>query len=188
MHRAGVARIRKDDTNAAGGKVGYACRVPPFIRAMTPAIRTAQQAKVPFQIHEYAHDPKAESYGEEAAVKLNLPLARVFKTLVVSLDGKELAVAVVPVSGMLDMKHCATALGAKKCEMAERRAAERSTGYVLGGISPLGQKKRLRTVIDASARGFETVFVSAGRRGLEIELAPGDLLGLSGGVFAEVSR
>ena len=121
---------------------------------MTPAINAAKHAKVPFNIHEYAHDPKAPSYGEEAAVKLGLPLERVFKTLVVSLDGKELAVAVVPVSGMLDMKHCAAALGGKKCDMAERKDAERSTGYVLGGISPLGQKKRLRTVIDESAQGF----------------------------------
>lgn len=155
---------------------------------MTPAINAAKQAKVPFQVHEYVHDPKVESYGEEAAVKLALPLARVFKTLVVSLDGKAPAVAVVPVSGLLDMKHCAAALGAKKCEMAERKDAERSTGYVLGGISPLGQKKRLRTVIDESARGFGTLFVSAGRRGLEIELAPADLARLTGGVFAAVSR
>jgi Cys-tRNA(Pro)/Cys-tRNA(Cys) deacylase len=155
---------------------------------MTPAINAARQAKVPFHIHEYAHDPKAESYGEEAAVKLGLPLERVFKTLVVSLDGSELAVAVVPVSGLLDMKHCAVALGAKKCDMAERKDAERSTGYVLGGISPLGQKKRLRTVIDATAQGFDTVFVSAGRRGLEIELAPADLARLTGAVFATVGR
>lgn len=156
--------------------------------AMTPAINTAKQAKIPYQVHEYAHDPKAESYGEEAAVKLNLPMARVFKTLVVALDGKELAVAVVPVSGMLDMKHCAAALGAKKCDMADRKDAERSTGYVLGGISPLGQKKRLKTVIDASAQEFETMYVSAGRRGLEIELAPGDLARLTEAVFAQVSR
>lgn len=155
---------------------------------MTPAINAAKQAKVPFNIHEYAHDPKAPSYGEEAAVKLGLPLERVFKTLVVSLDGKELAVAVVPVSGLLDMKHCAAALGGKKCDMAERKDAERSTGYVLGGISPLGQKKRLRTVIDESAQGFETLFVSAGRRGLEIELTPKDLARLTGGVFAALSR
>jgi len=155
---------------------------------MTPAINAAKQAKVPFHVHEYVHDPKAESYGEEAAVKLNLPLARVFKTLVVALDGKALAVAVVPVSGKLDMKACAAALGGKKCDMAAQRDAERSTGYVLGGISPLGQKKRLRTVIDASAQGFETMFVSAGRRGLEIELAPADLARLTAGVWADVSR
>lgn len=155
---------------------------------MTPAINTAKQAKVSFKVHEYLHDPKAESYGEEAAEKLGLPLARVFKTLVVSLDGKSLAVAVVPVAGMLDMKHCAAALGGRKCEMADRRDAERATGYVLGGISPLGQKRRLPTVIDASATGFDTVYVSAGRRGLEIELAPADLACLTGAVLAKVSR
>lgn len=155
---------------------------------MTPAINTAKQAKVSFKVHEYVHDAKAESYGEEAAEKLGLPLARVFKTLVVSVDGKTLAVAVVPVSGMLDMKHCAAALGGKKCEMADRKDVERATGYVLGGISPLGQKKRLATVIDDTATGFDTVFVSAGRRGLEIELSPADLACLTGAVFAAVSR
>lgn len=155
---------------------------------MTPAINAAKQAKTPFQVHEYMHDPKAESYGEEAAVKLNLPLERVFKTLVVELDGKSLAVAVVPVSGKLDMKACAAALGGKKCEMAAQKDAERSTGYVLGGISPLGQKKRLPTLIDASAQGFITLFVSAGRRGLEIELAPDDLAKLTDAHFAAVSR
>jgi Cys-tRNA(Pro)/Cys-tRNA(Cys) deacylase len=155
---------------------------------MTPAINAAKQARVPFHVHEYMHDPKAESYGEEAAVKLNLPLERVFKTLVVELDGKSLAVAVVPVSGKLDMKACAAALGGKKCEMAAQKDAERSTGYVLGGISPLGQKKRLPTLIDASAQGLSTLFVSAGRRGLEIELAPDDLVKLTAARFAEVSR
>ena len=134
---------------------------------MTPAINAAKQAKVPFCIHEYLHDPKAESYGEEAAEKLDLPLQQVFKTLVVSLDGKTLAVAVVPVAGMLDMKHCAAALGGK---------------------SPLVQKKRLRTVINATAQQFATMFVSAGRRGLEIELAPADLAALTGATFAAVGR
>lgn len=151
---------------------------------MTPAINAAKQAKVPYKVHEYVHDPKAESYGEEAAEKLGLPLARVFKTLVVSFEGKGLAVAVVPVSGKLDMKACAAGLGVKKCEMATSKDAERATGYVLGGISPLGQKKRLPTLVDATTQGFETVFVSAGRRGLEIELAPADLVGLTGGRFA----
>ncbi|MEW5787041.1 MAG: Cys-tRNA(Pro) deacylase [Pseudomonadota bacterium] len=151
---------------------------------MTPAINAAKLARVTFTVHEYVHDPKAESYGEEAAEKLGLPLARVFKTLVVSAEGKGLAVAVVPVAGKLDMKACAAALGAKKCEMAAKKDAERSTGYVLGGISPLGQKKRLPTLVDGSAGSFGTVFVSAGRRGLEIELAPADLLRLTGGRFA----
>lgn len=155
---------------------------------MTPAINAARQAKVPFRVHAYNHDPQAESYGEEAAVKLGLPLERVFKTLVVALDGRELAVAVVPVSGKLDLKQCAAALGTKKCEMAARADAERATGYVLGGISPLGQKKRLRTVLDASAEAFDTIYVSAGRRGLEIELAPADLRALTGALSASVSR
>jgi len=155
---------------------------------MTPAILAARQAKVPHTVHAYAHDPRSASYGEEAAVKLGLPMERVFKTLVVALDGRELAVAVVPVSGKLDLKLCAAALDGKKCEMAPRADAERATGYVLGGISPLGQKKRLRTVIDASAEACATVFVSAGRRGLEIELAPADLLALTGGLSARVSR
>ena len=155
---------------------------------MTPAINAARQARVPHQVHAYEHDRDAESYGEEAAEKLGLPFGRVFKTLVVILDGKQLAVAVVPVSGKLDMKHCAAALGGKKCEMAPQKDAERATGYVLGGISPLGQKKRLPTVIDASARAQATLFVSAGRRGLEIELAPEDLRRLVNGVFADLGR
>jgi len=105
---------------------------------MTPAINIAKQAKAPFLVHAYSHDPKAESYGEEAAIKLNLPLQRVFKTLMVNLDGKELVVAVVPVAGKLDMKLCAAALGGKKCDMASQKDAERSSGYVLGGISSVG--------------------------------------------------
>lgn len=155
---------------------------------MTPAINAAKQAGVSFRIHEYPHDPKAASYGEEAAEKLNLPMQQVFKTLLVSLDARELVVAVVPVAGMLDMKQCAAVLGGKKCEMAAQKDAERATGYVLGGISPLGQKKRLRTLIDDSAQAFATMFVSAGRRGLEIELAPVDLAALTGARFAAVSR
>jgi Cys-tRNA(Pro)/Cys-tRNA(Cys) deacylase len=107
---------------------------------MTPAINAARQAKVPFRVHACDYDPKAESYGEEAAEKLGLPLERVFKTLVVTLDAGELAVAVALVSGKLDMKRCAAALGGKKCEMAAGKDAERATGYVVGGISPLGQK------------------------------------------------
>jgi len=119
---------------------------------MTPAINAAKQARVPFQVHENLHNPKAESYGEEVEEKLSLPLTRVFKTLVVNLNGKGLEVAVVPVSDKLDMKACAAALGAKKSEMAARYDAERATSYVLGGISSLGERK-LPTVIDASARG-----------------------------------
>jgi Cys-tRNA(Pro)/Cys-tRNA(Cys) deacylase len=155
---------------------------------MTPAILAAERARIPFQIHEYGHDPAASSYGLEAAEKLGIAAERVFKTLLVNLDAKRLAVAVVAVAQSLDLKACAAALGAKKAVMAEVAAAERATGYVAGGISPLGQKKRLPLVLDTSALAHETIFVSAGRRGLEIELAPADLLALTGGSTAAVAR
>ena len=155
---------------------------------MTPAVRAAKQARVPFHLHEYDHDPRAESYGDEAAAKLGLDAARVFKTLVVELDTKELVVAVLPVSMQLDLKLFAKVLGTKKASMADKKGVERTTGYVLGGVSPIGQKKRLRTVIDASAKDHETVYVSAGRRGLQIELAPNDLASLTGGIFESIGR
>lgn len=155
---------------------------------MTPAIEQARKAKVAFEIHAYEHDANAESYGEEAANKLGLVPERVFKTLVVQLDGQALAVGIVPVTGKLNLKQLAKAAGAKKAAMAAARDVERSTGYVLGGVSPLGQKKRLRTVIDASAQDFDTIYVSAGRRGLEIELAAADLAQLTGGTFASISQ
>jgi len=155
---------------------------------MTPAIDTAKKAKISYVVHEYHHDPDAESYGLEAAEKLNTDPARVFKTLVVSDGGKDLTVAVVPVEHQLDLKLLAKAVGAKKMAMADVKLVERTTGYVVGGVSPLGQKKRLRTVIDASAQEFETMFVSAGRRGLEIELSPADLAALTGAFFAPVAR
>jgi len=154
---------------------------------MTPAINTARKAKVAHQIHEYQHDPSSESYGTEAADKLGLPPEQVFKTLVVSLDGKTLAVGIVPVSGKLNLKQIAKAAGAKKAAMADPADEERSTGYVMGGVSPLGQKKRLATFIDASAQQFATLHVSAGRRGLEIELAPDDLARLTGAKFAPIA-
>jgi len=141
----------------------------------TPAIVAAERAGIAFTVHEYAHDPKAGSYGLEAAEKLGVDPARVFKTLVADVDGT-LTVAIVPVAAQLDLK----ALG-KRVTMASPKLAERTTGYVAGGISPLGQRKPLPTAIDESAFGFETVHVSAGRRGLEIELAPADLLALTGG-------
>ena len=153
---------------------------------MTPAINAAKKAKVYFVVHEYDHDPAAASYGGEAAEKLGISEARVFKTLVVDDGANRLAVGIVPVSSMLNLKKIAKALGAKKVAMADGADVERSTGYVLGGVSPLGQKKRLKTVIDESARDFETIHVSAGRRGLEIELAPADLAKLTGAVFAEI--
>jgi Cys-tRNA(Pro)/Cys-tRNA(Cys) deacylase len=141
----------------------------------TPAIVAAGRAGISFTVHEYVHDAKAASYGLEAAEKLGLDPARVFKTLVADVDGT-LTVAIVPVAAQLDLK----ALG-KRVTMADTKLAERTTGYVAGGISPLGQRKKLPTVLDQSALGFETIHVSAGRRGLEIELSPADLLTLTGG-------
>lgn len=155
---------------------------------MTPGIKLAEKAKIPHTVHEYHHDAASESYGLEAAEKLGVSDTQVFKTLVVSLDGRELAVGVVPVSAMLNMKLIAKASGAKKAAMALPADVERSTGYVLGGVSPLGQKKRLKTFIDASARCQNTIFVSAGRRGLEIELRPEDLIKLVNGRFAELCQ
>ena len=155
---------------------------------MTPAIDAARRAKIAHQVHEYTHDPTSESYGAEAAEKLGLAEDRVFKTLVVSVGTGELVVGVVPVSSMLNLKALAKILGAKKAAMAKPADVERVTGYVLGGVSPLGQKKRLKTIIDASARTFPTIYVSAGRRGLQIELDPEDLTRLTGGRFAEIGN
>ena len=140
-----------------------------------PAIVAAERAGIAFTVHEYVHEPKAASYGLEAAEKLGLDPAHVFKTLVADVDGT-LTIAIVPVEAQLDLK----ALG-KRVSMADPKLAERTTGYVTGGISPLGQRRQLPTVLDESALSFETIHVSAGRRGLEIELAPADLLALTGG-------
>lgn len=150
---------------------------------MTPAILLARQQRVAHRIHEYAHDPASSSYGLEAADKLGIDPRRVFKTLVVAIDSGRLAVAVIPVCEQLNLKQFARAAGAKKAAMADPAAAQRATGYVTGGISPLGQKKRLTTLIDASARDLDTLCVSAGRRGLEIELAPVDLARLTAARF-----
>jgi len=151
----------------------------------TPAVKAAERARVAHRVHRYDHDPAAGSYGEEAAAAMGVDAARVFKTLVVTAEGR-LAVAVVPVAGRLDLKAAAAALGAKKADMAAADEAERATGYVVGGISPLGQRKRLATLVDDSALGFDTVFVSAGRRGMEIELAPADLVRLTGATVAPI--
>lgn len=153
---------------------------------MTPGINVAKKHKIDYRIHEYAHDPTGPSYGTEAAEKLGIPDKRVFKTLVVSLSDNTFAVGVVPVCSMLNMKRMARTLGVKKAAMADPADVQRATGYVLGGVSPLGQKKRLKTVIDSSASDHATIFVSAGRRGLEIELSPADLGKLVGGVFADI--
>jgi Cys-tRNA(Pro)/Cys-tRNA(Cys) deacylase len=154
---------------------------------MTPGINMAKKAGVSHRIHEYSHDSGHPSYGLEAAEKMGVAPQRVFKTLVVALETKALVVAVVPVSTMLSMKQIARAAGAKKATMAAAADVERSTGYVLGGVSPLGQKKRLPTFIDESARQFDSIFVSAGRRGLEIELSPDDLRALTSADFAALA-
>ena len=155
---------------------------------MTPGINTAKKAKIFYKVHEYTHDSSNISYGAEAAEKMGVPEERVFKTLLVSLDGKELAVGVVPVSSKLNMKLIAKATGAKKAEMAVTSDVERSTGYVLGGVSPLGQKRKLKTLIHSLATQHSTIFISAGRRGLEIELKPSDLERLVNGKFAEICQ
>ncbi len=155
---------------------------------MTPAVKMVKLADIPFQTHSYRHDPQHDSYGMEAAEKLGLPAARVFKTLLVSIDGGGLAVGVLPVSSKLDLKALAKVLKVKKLSMAEPRAVERSSGYVLGGVSPLGQKRKLPTVIDISATRFSTIHVSAGKRGLEIELNPHDLANLLDATMAEIAK
>ena len=154
---------------------------------MTPAVETARKAGIPFELLSYAHDPGAESYGLEAAEALGLEPAAVYKTLVASVDGA-LAVALVPVDRSLDLKALASALGGRKAEMAAADAAQRATGYVLGGISPLGQRKRLPTVVHEDALLLPTIHVSAGRRGLELALAPADLVRLTGARTAAIAR
>jgi Cys-tRNA(Pro)/Cys-tRNA(Cys) deacylase len=142
--------------------------------------------KVSFSLHPYDHDPRAEAYGDEAAAALGVPPERIFKTLIAAVDGL-LACAVVPVAGRLDLKALAATLGAKRAELAEASAATRATGYVVGGISPIGQKTRLPVVVDDSAITFETVYVSAGKRGLQVQLAPADLVRVTGGRVAAIA-
>lgn len=155
---------------------------------MTPAVEAARRARVAYELAEYAHDPAADSYGLEAAEALGVPGEQVFKTLVVDADGRGLAVGMVPVTTTLDLKAVAAALDARKAAMADAAAAQRATGYVLGGISPLGQKRRLPMLLDESAADFERIYVSAGRRGLEIVLAPDDLVALTGARLAAIAR
>lgn len=152
----------------------------------TPATALLAERGVTHTVHTYEHDPRHESYGLEAAEALGVAPERVFKTLVADVDGT-LTVGIVPVTGQLDLKALATAVGGKKARMADTAAAQRATGYVLGGISPLGQRGRLRAVVDSSAEEFGTVLCSGGRRGLEIELAPADLIALTGAAVATVA-
>lgn len=153
----------------------------------TPAMAALERAGVPFTVRSYEHDPGAESFGLEAAAALEVDPARVFKTLLVDAGGS-LGVGIVPVGRQLDLKAMAAALGAKKAVMADPPVAERVTGYVVGGISPLGQKRALPTVLDASAPAFDTVLVSGGRRGLDLEMAPADLVRLTRAELALIAR
>lgn len=153
----------------------------------TPATAALTAAGVPFTLREYAHDPRATDFGAEAARELGVEPSRVFKTLLADVDGS-LAVGIVPVTGQLDLKALAAALGARRAAMAQVEAAERSTGYVVGGISPIGQRRRLRTVLDLSADDHDTVLVSGGRRGLDVELAPADLRRMTDAVVAAIAR
>jgi Cys-tRNA(Pro)/Cys-tRNA(Cys) deacylase len=155
--------------------------------AGTPAILALEKAGIAFSVHAYEHDPASPSYGLEAAEALGLAPEVVFKTLLAELDG-ELGVGIVPVVGQLDLKALAAALGAKKAVMADPTVAARVTGYVVGAISPIGQKRRLRTVLDASALEHEQVYVSGGRRGLDLGLRPDDLVEVTGALTASISR
>lgn len=153
----------------------------------TPATLALERAGVPFTPHVYEHHETATNFGEEAAAALGLREEQVFKTLVVSVDGA-LAVAIVPVANRLDLKAIASALGGKKATLADPALAEKRTGYVVGGISPVGQRSRIRTVLDESATGYPTIFVSGGRRGFDIEIAPDDLLTVTEATTAAIAR
>lgn len=153
----------------------------------TPATVALDRAGVAYTVHPYDHDPRAASFGLEAAAALGVDPARVFKTLLATLDGT-LVVGIVPVSGQLDLKALARALGGSKAAMADVADAERITGYVAGGISPVGQKRRLRTVLDASAIDHPTIYVSGGRRGLDLEIDPADLVAITEAITDRVGR
>ncbi|MDY7219557.1 Cys-tRNA(Pro) deacylase [Denitrificimonas sp. JX-1] len=153
---------------------------------MTPAINLLKKQRIVYQLHSYKHDAGCDSYGLEAAEKLGLDAEQVFKTLLVQTDNGELLVAVLPVAVQLNLKALASHAGVKKVEMAAPQLAQRITGYLVGGISPLAQKKALRTFIDDSAQRFSTIYISAGRRGLDVELAADDLLKLTRGQYVEL--
>ena len=166
----------------------HVTRPPDIFRRMTPAVLAAWRAGIAVQLLEYTHDPTAESFGLEAAAALGVPAASVFKTLVVATDAGRLAVALVPVDRSLDLKAAAAALDVRRLTLARVADAERATGYVVGGISPLGQRRSLPTIVDASALELARVHVSGGRRGLELALAPADLLRLTRGTTAPIAR
>lgn len=155
---------------------------------MTPAINTVKKHRIPYVVHQYNHDPTHKSFGIEAAEKLGLPPELIFKTLVIMIDNSQLVVAIIPVEAQLSMKLLAKAAGAKKATMADKNDVQKSTGYILGGVSPIGQKRKLPTFLHNTAQELERIYISAGKRGLEIELSPHDLVKVTGGTFAYLSQ